>query len=521
MIIKKKLLIIILFLMFIIYTNLFNSSQKQRNYFKENQNNISLKYNNIINNVNKNYKKIKIENDVLSLIINTNGGIIEEAKLLKYKKELNSTELFKLLETNNKFIYQIKNGLIKKQYLFNNLNKIINPKFKVEKKNNIIINNKNYIFVPMCYKDNNNNILIKTFILKRNCYEIKIIDTFINNNIIPIKLSYFGQINQSIDLPKYIIKKNLKDIAYSIDSEKYKQITLKDNIKLNLNYKFGWIAMLQKYFVTSIMPISKINNILYNEKINNNVYIIGFQSNFINIKPFEIKNYKTALWIGPKLQNNMEILSPYLSKTINYGFLYFISKPLFKILILIHNIINNWGFSIILITFFLRIIMLPISKFQYIYLKKIKILNPKIKKIKKKYKHNLEILNKKILKLYKIKKINPLLGLIPLLIQMPIFLSLYNILIESVELRHSKFLFWINDLSSKDPYFILPILLSITMYYVQKTSNMITNNSINKNIINYIPIIFSILFFWFPSGLIIYYIINNIFIIIQQKIYLK
>ncbi|XZR53213.1 MAG: membrane protein insertase YidC [Enterobacteriaceae bacterium] len=523
MFIKRKIFIIFFFFFFLIISELFKNHENLKNYFNKNQNNnISLNYKQIINNKNKNYKIVKIKTNLLCLTINTNGGIIEEAKLLKYKKELNSPKSLKILQTNNKFIYQIKNGLIEKQYLFNNINKIINPQFKVEKNYYLITKNKNYISVPMYYKDNNDNILIKTFVLKRNSYEIKIINTFINNNIIPIKLSCFGQLRQTINLPicinnKEIVHKDLRAVAYSTNIEKYKKISLQDNIKLNINIKNGWIAMLQKYFTTAIIPINKTNNIFYTENFNKNIYTIGFQSNSINIKPFEIINYKTSLWIGPKIQNDMEKLSPYLSMTIDYGFLWFISQPLFKILKFIYKIIGNWGFSIILITLFLRVILYPVFKFQYKYSNKMKTLSSKIKKIKEKNKDNKQILNKKILKLYKIEKINPLLGLIPLLIQMPIFLALYNILIESVELRHSKFILWIYDLSSKDPYYVLPILLSITMYYIQKTSPLIINNHYKK-IMNFVPVFFSLFFFKFPAGLILYYIFNNICIIFQQKI---
>ncbi|WMC18888.1 MAG: membrane protein insertase YidC [Enterobacteriaceae bacterium PSpicST2] len=521
--IKRKLILIFLFFGFLIIFGLFRNNKIQKKYFYKNQNNniININYNEIIKNKTKEYKKIKIKTDLMYLTINTNGGIIEEVKLLKYKKKINSQKSIKLLKTTNSFIYQIKNNLIKKKNLFNNKNKIMNPKFRVEKKYYSINNNKKYISIPMYYKDKNNNILIKTLILKNNSYEIKIINTFINNNIIPIKLSSYGQIKQTINLTnenkRDIINNKNRNIAYSSDSEKYKQISFKDNINLNINTKNGWIAMLQKYFTTAIIPINKTNNIFYTEKLNNKIYIIGYQSNSINIKPFETNSFKLSLWVGPKLQNDMEKISPYLSLTINYGFLWFISKPLFKILNFIYKISGNWGFSIILITLFLRFILYPISKFQYIYIKKINLLNPKIKKIKKINKYNKEILNKEILKLYKKEKINPLLGLIPVFIQMPIFLSLYNILIESIELRHSKFIFWIHDLSSKDPYYILPILLIITMYYIQKISPVIIDNSLQKKIMYLIPFFYGIFFLWFPSGLIIYYIVNNIFIIFQQK----
>ncbi|BFI91210.1 membrane protein insertase YidC [Enterobacterales bacterium endosymbiont of Anomoneura mori] len=517
--IKNKLLILILFL-FVITLGIFKKKENIKNCLNINQNEniINYNYDNIINNRNKSYKKIIIKTDLLNLTINTNGGIIEEAKLLKYKEKINSCEYLKLLKTNNSFIYQIKNNIIKKNFLFKNKNKIINPNFKIEKDNYILKNNENFISIPMYYKDNNGNIIIKTFILKRNSYEIKILNTFINNSKFPIKLNDFGQIKQTINLSNdnILINNNSKEIAFSTDKEKIKKISFKNDIKYNVDTKTGWIAMLQKYFITSLIPNNK-KNILNFKKINNNLNIISYQSNSNIIKPYNIKNFKTSLWIGPKLQDEFIKISPYLNLTINYGFFGFLSHPIFKILKFINKIIGNWGFSIILITLLLRLIIYPITNFQYIYANKINLLNPKIKKIKEIYKNNKLLMNKEIFKLYKNEKINPLLGLLSVIIQIPIFLSLYNILIESIELRHSKFIFWINDLSSKDPYFILPIILSITIYYIQKISYKSKKNTFQEKIINFLPLLFSIFFYYFPSGIIIYYIINNIFIIFQQK----
>ncbi|MGP1946367.1 MAG: membrane protein insertase YidC, partial [Arsenophonus sp. ER-LPS3-MAG3] len=184
----------------------------------------------------------------------------------------------------------------------------------------------------------------------------------------------------------------------------------------------------------------------------------------------------------------------------------------------INSFINNWGFSIIVITFIVRGIMYPLTKAQYSSMAKIRLLQPKLLAIRERVGNDKKRISQEIMTLYKEEKINPLGGCLPLLIQMPIFLALYYMLISSVELRHAPFIAWIQDLSAEDPYYILPLLMGLTMYVIQKMSSITVTDPIQQKIMTYMPVIFTIFFFWFPSGLVLYYIISNLMTIIQQQI---
>ncbi|MCV2528281.1 MAG: membrane protein insertase YidC [Candidatus Lightella neohaematopini] len=468
---------------------------------------------------NKNYI-VTVITDTLLLKINPYNFAIEQALLLKYPKYLKSRESFKLLDTSSNFIYQLKSSLSSDDYFSKNL--INQLRFCNKKMIYVLKNNKKDIKVPFIYKYNNKFTYIKTFILKRNSYKIDIIDSITNNTNKIIPINIFGQIQQSINIPNQynnnFINGFYRNISYSTDHENYKKYNFEEikNYNLLTNTSYGWIAMSQKYFITTlIIPNIGINNI-YTKKIDDSI-LIGFK-NKINIGAYSKKNICTAIWIGPKLQSELKLLANNLDLTIDYGWLWFISQPLFKLLNYVTKYTNNWGLSIIITTIIVRIILYPLTKTQYISMAKIRLLQPKINMIRKKFKDNKQQQSKEILLLYKKKKVNPFGGCLPVIIQMPIFLGLYYVLSESVELRHANFCFWIHDLSSQDPYYILPIIMGITMYIIQKISSNNVEDLIQKKISTIMPIIFTLFFFWFPSGLVLYYIISNIITIIQQQI---
>lgn len=269
----------------------------------------------------------------------------------------------------------------------------------------------------------------------------------------------------------------------------------------------------------------KIKYLLYNDSEKLIKYFINLEKNkFFNLELSKIfitnmpnNILENKLCIDSKNQNNdINVKTEHFNTKVNYDILWFISQPLFYLLQLIYKCIGNWGFSIIIITFIVRGIMYPITRSQYISMSKIHMLQPEIMEIKKKFINDSTTQNKEILSLYKRENINPLGGCLLLIIQMPIFLSLYSVLSKSIELRHAPFILWINDLSSKDPYYILPVIMGITMFFAQKSSSFNITDPIQQKITQIIPVIFTILFLYFPSGLVLYYIISNLFTIVQQ-----
>ncbi|QJC37107.1 membrane protein insertase YidC [Enterobacteriaceae endosymbiont of Donacia vulgaris] len=529
---KNNIIIIIFCLCSVI---ILNNYQKIYSYIKNDTKSIINK--NIINIENKSQKisniiannNILVKTNKFLLQINPDGGTIEKVQLLDYLDKLNSKKFFTLLRKNSDFIYQIKSGIIQK----NNFkkNQFFNKNFKFFSKsyNFNLKKNKNILKIPLFFIKKN-ILYIKIFSFTKDNYLININYQIYNKSKKPIYLGIFGQIDKSSYTPKkYLDKKQnnistkiFNNVAVSTENNKFKKYKFSNILKnkvINISVNYGWIAMLQKYFTSAwIIPKLPQKSNIYITKLFNNIISIGFKSANYLILPGEKYNFTSKLWIGPKIQEKMSKIAPFLDLTIDYGFWSFLSKPLFKLLNLLFNLIGNWGFSIIIITLIIRVLTYPLSKQQYIAIAKMNFLQPKIKKIKKTFGHNKEKFTKEIISLYKKENLNPLSGFIPFIIQMPIFLSLYYTLTNSIELRHASFIFWIKDLSSQDPYYILPIIMSITMLIIQKISQSNFNkDSIQEKFTYIIPIIFSLFFLWLPSGLVLYYIINNIITILQQK----
>ncbi|WWP00333.1 MAG: membrane protein insertase YidC [Candidatus Dasytiphilus stammeri] len=474
-------------------------------------------------------KIISVKTDVLSLRLNTYGGDIIQAQLLSYPETLNTQHSFKLLQTTPTFISQAQSGLL----VFNNDSRKMetSPMYHVQNDTYIMKNSQDTLQIPLYWKDNNGLIYTKIFSFKRNQYSIDVKYYITNTSLYPMQVSMFGRLKQSTSMPTnhnaikpYLKLPNPRYVAYSTMYNKYKKYNLSkinDNNNLTISTLNGWIAMLQHYFVTAWIPHSNGLNRFYTKSSDTpGIVWVGYESTPINIFPGESKNLSATLWIGPKIQQKMAIAAPYLDLTVDYGWLWFISQPLFKLLKAIQIKIGNWGFSIILITIIVRTIMYPLTKAQFTSVVKMRSLQPKIQEIRDRVGNNKQKMSQEIMNLYKSEKVNPLGGCLPLIIQMPIFLGLYYMLINAVELRHAPFILWINDLSAQDPYYVLPIIMGITMLIIQKMSpsSPTLTDPMQHKIMSYMPIIFTLFFLWFPSGLVLYYIVSNLVTIIQQQL---
>lgn len=470
-------------------------------------------------------KIIKVKTDVLSLNINTYGGDIILAQLLSYHDKLGSSKPVNILETKPDFIYQAVSGLSGKDGTDNNFDH--RPLYSTDKENYILSPGQNELIVPLVWKAKNGVIYTKTFILHRNQYAVKINYNINNPTLKSIQVSMFGQLKQSTGKKRNNTKNNFTlhnyhDVAYSTSNKKYQKYKFSkilDNKNLNVTTSQGWIAMLQKYFVTAWIPNSIDKYNFYTSNLNNDIVAVGYKSAPLVIAPHDQQRILSSLWIGPKIQDKMAIVAPYLDLTVDYGYLWFISQPLFKLLKLLHSFIGNWGVSIIVITFIVRGLMYPLTKAQYTSVAKMRMLQPKIQEIKDKIGDDKQRISQEVIALYRNEKVNPLGGCFPIIIQMPIFLALYYMLISSVELRHAPFILWIHDLSSPDPYYILPIIMGLTMFWIQKMSptTLTITDPLQQQILTYMPLIFTLFFLWFPSGLVLYYIISNLVTILQQR----
>ncbi len=432
---------------------------------------------------------IYIKNNVLLMKVNKFNGNIHKIKLLKYE----DSELIKKITNKiNTTIYKIKKNNFNKQNIY------------FQKKN--VFYNKKYI--KILWKNKKNNIIYsKYIILDKDSYKFYLNFEIKNNTnkIIYYKI-YYKLINFENNF------NNINNVSFLNKNDKFEKYNLyEDKNKKKFNTELNWISISEKNFSTILIPEQNntINNLYINNKKKNNItkYV-----STIKIKPKEIKIIKYKLWTGPNLTKDFSNLSNKLDLNIDYGKLWFITKPILRILIYINKITNNWGYSIIIITIIFKIITYPLNKIQDVILNKIKYVQPKIENIKVKYKNKKQKISKKIIYLYKKYEINPIMGFVLIIVQIPLFISLYNIISQITEFKNAKFLFWIKDLSSYDKYYILPLLMGISMLLTQKQNNYNINMFLT-------PIIFVILSLHFPSGVLLYYTINNLITFIQQKIW--
>ncbi|MCR3755688.1 MAG: membrane protein insertase YidC [Sodalis sp. Psp] len=468
---------------------------------------------------------ITVKTDVLLLKINIRGGDIEHAFLLTYPDKLGSPQPFHLLETSQEFVYQAQSGLIGKHGPDNSANSE-RPLFTSNQDTYILADNRRELRVPLTYTAPDGTVYTKTFTLKRGNFALNVSYSINNASTKPLELTLFGQLKQSINLPKTrdsssnFALHTYRGAAYSTLDDKYQKFSFRDikGENLSVSTEGGWIAMLQQYFATAWVPFTPGKNTFYTTDLGNGQVVVGFKSSSISVAPSSQSVLKAALWLGPEIQDKMAAIAPHLDLTVDYGWLWFISQPLFKLLKFIHGYIGNWGLSIIIITFIVRGIMYPLTKAQYTSMAKMRMLQPKLAVMRERWGDDKQRQSQEMMALYKAEKVNPLGGCLPLVIQMPIFLALYYMLSCSIELRHAPFALWIHDLSAQDPCYVLPILMGITMFFIQKMSPTTVTDPMQQKIMDFMPVVFTVFFLWFPSGLVMYYIVSNLVTIIQQQL---
>ena len=483
------------------------SSQKART------NNISLpkKANNTVG------ENIIISNNDLQIVIDTLGGTIKEAKLLEYYESTDpNSESIKLLDYQKDF-YIAQSGLLHDKNLNNkNENKLAPNHHDV-----FIVKSKKNNSLTLEWTNLNKDItVLKKIYLDDTGYKINIENTVINKSEKAWAGRQYRQIRRksagegrSWVTPTFtggaFYDGTYNKISYSEISEK----------KPKFNVQSGWIAMMEHYFVSAWFFPKDENNLFYTKEIlvddSRSDYIIGARSEATLIQPSESAVLKSNLYVGPKLQKELEKLAEGLELTIDYGVLTFISKPLFWLLDKIYSFVGNWGWSIILLTLLIKLAFYKLSETSYKSMAKMKQFSPKIQSIRERYGSDRQKMNQAMMDMYRQEKINPLGGCWPILIQIPVFIALYWVLLESVELRQADFIFWLNDLSAKDPFYVLPLIMGASMYFQQKL-NPTPPDPMQAKVMQMLPIIFTAFFAFFPSGLVLYWVVNNLLSIAQQ-----
>ncbi|QIB50461.1 membrane protein insertase YidC [Pseudomonas sp. OIL-1] len=462
---------------------------------------------------------IRVRTDQLHVSINPVGGDIVSLSLPGYPTRKDRPDLpFQLLEQSSNRIYIAQSGLAGQNGP--DAREAGRPTYSVEQNSYVLDDGDDTLVVDLRFEENNVSYT-KRFTFTRGDYLIGVEYIVDNQSEATWNGNLFGQIKRdgsgdpssssATGMATYL------GAAYWAADDSYEKISLgdMDDVRLREPVNGGWIAWLQHYFVSAWVPAADQSNVYQTRKDSQGNYIVGFISPASSVAAGQQGTISADFYAGPKIQDRLEQISEGLELTVDYGFLWWIAQPLFFVLSLIHSFVGNWGWSIILLTILIKLVFFPLSATSYRSMANMRRVAPKLQALREQHGDDRQKMSAAMMELYKKEKINPLGGCLPILVQMPVFIALYWTLMESVEMRQAEWLGWIVDLSQKDPYFILPILMGATMF-IQQQLNPAPPDPMQAKVMKMLPIIFTFFFLWFPAGLVLYWVVNNMLSIAQQ-----
>jgi len=471
-------------------------------------------------------QQVTIKTDTLEVIIDTLGGDIVKTALPQHPITIeNPDDPLVLLNQNQSTTFIARSGLVGINGTDSD-NKA-RPIFSVSKTNYEMRNDEDSLQVDLRFSENNIDI-IKRFTFTRGEHLIKVEYLIDNQSNSVWTGNLYGQIKRDDHEPAQsgpsFGASSFLGVATSTNDKNYLKYSfddIADEQPDNFEKTGGWIAMVQHYFVSAWIPNQEVKNSYSIYKLENvNEYYFGFLGPAVVIPPGQTGSFSAEFYSGPKDLHRMPEIAAHLELTLDYGFLFFISKPLFYFLHWIHGFVGNWGIAIILMTVSVKAAFFHLSAAGYRSMAKMKKFAPKMAELKERYGDNRQKMSEETMKLYKKEKVNPLGGCLPMLVQMPVFLALYWVLMESVELRHAPLFFWINDLSVKDPFFVLPLIYGATFWFQQKL-NPAPADPTQAKIMQMMPIVFTVMFLFFPAGLVLYWVVNGGLSMAQQYVITK
>lgn len=461
-------------------------------------------------------KSVTVQTDLFKLELDTKGGSVRNLYLMDYPLTLDSPdEKFHLMQSESPGLFIAQSGLIGQEKESAPTHE---SQYSVSSDSFAMKDGDDELFVNLNWTHSSGIAVTKRYSFTRGSYRIKVQHIIKNGSASDISLREYKQLQRSPDGDEgSVFMYTYTGGAIYTPENKYEKISFDDmeESKLNLKVKDGWIAMLQHYFFGSWVPKPGEENSFYSEVYSGQRYTIGAYTPSINIPQGGEHTFESSLVAGPKLQNEMREIAPGLDLTVDYGWLTVLAQPIFWLLGKLHALLGNWGWSIILLTVLIKLAFYKLSEASYKSMANMRKMTPRMTALKERYGDDKQRLNQAMMELYKKEKINPLGGCLPILVQIPVFIALYWVLMESVELRQAPFIFWIKDLSVKDPYFVLPLIMGASMFIQQKL-NPPPPDPMQAKLMMALPFVFTILFISFPSGLVLYWVVNNILSISQQ-----
>ncbi|MDB5821467.1 MAG: rane protein insertase YidC [Herminiimonas sp.] len=456
---------------------------------------------------------ITITTDLVKADIDTLGGQLKRLELLKERDAVDPTKNVVLFEATNGRTYLGESGLIGGPF----------PNHKT-------------LFTAQAgprTMDSGNQVqlvleaeqggvkLTKTFTFHRGDYTIDLNHTVSNVGATPVSPSLYVQLVRDGSKPEgesrfystftgpavFTEADHFQKLDFEkIEKGKETHATKADN---------GWIALIQHYFVSAFIPPEKAPREIFTKKVDTNLYAVGSILPLGTIAPGAVTNMDTKLYSGPQVSSVLEKVAPGLDLVKDYGWLTIVAKPIFWLMTQIHKIIGNWGWTIIVLTILIKLAFFPLSAASYRSMAKMKLVTPKMTSIRERFKGDPQKMNQAMMELYKTEKINPLGGCLPIVVQIPVFIALYWVLLASVEMRNAPWVGWIHDLAAPDPFYILPVIMAASMF-IQTKLNPTPPDPVQAKVMMFMPIVFSVMFFFFPAGLVLYWVVNNILSITQQ-----
>jgi len=461
-------------------------------------------------------QQVVVETDVLRVVINTYGGDLRQADLLAYPVSTKpGAEPFRLLNDSLPNLFVLQSGLRTPDGEEPTHHAI----YHAEQAHYRLADGAESLQVPLHWSNGSGVEVTKLYTFHRNSYEIDLEHRVNNGGSKDWHAREYRQLQRS-QPPKAgkttFIRTYTGGVLYSPE-EKYEKIKFKAMAEQDLDREVtdGWVAMIQHYFLGAIIPETGVANRYYTKTLSDARYVMGMVSPQRVIAPGASTRFSEHLFIGPKLQDRMAKVAPGLELTVDYGILTVLARPLHISLDWIHSVTGNWGWAIIILTVLIKLAFFKLSETSYRSMANMRKLGPRMKSLKERYSDDRQKLNQAMMEMYKKEKINPLGGCLPIVVQIPVFISLYWVLLGSVEMRQAPFILWLNDLSSPDPYYVLPLLMGATML-IQQRLNPAPVDPIQAKVMMALPVVFTVFFAFFPSGLVLYWVVNNTLSIAQQ-----
>ena len=458
-------------------------------------------------------ERIILSTDLLRVEINTAGGELTRVELLEHKDAANPEKNVVLMETGSGRTYIGQSGLIGGDFPNHRTLYSARPGARTLESGDTL--------ELVLDAEQNGVKLTKTYVFKRGQYQIDLSHAVANATADAISPSVYVQLVRDGNKLEgdSAFYSTFNGPAIYTATEKFRKVSFEDIEKAKnpapVRTSDGWIAMVQHYFVTAFLPTANGPHELFTRKIDNNLYAVGSIMSMGSIAPSASASISGKLFAGPQESAALEQFATDFDLVKDYGWLTIIAKPIFWLMEQIQKVLSNWGWTIIVLTILIKLAFFPLSAASYRSMAKMKLVTPKMTAIRERHKGDPQKMNAAMMELYKTEKINPLGGCLPVVVQIPVFIALYWVLLASVEMRHAPWLGWIQDLSAPDPWYILPVVMAASMF-VQTKLNPTPPDPIQAKIMMFMPIAFSVMFFFFPAGLVLYWVVNNLLSIAQQ-----